>query len=526
MRTSSSQGASQRRASDAQRTSATRRTSSSYSSTAQRTAGSRTSSAQPSSARTSSAQRTPARTSSAQRTPRQRYASTTQRAPQAQVGVAKNSNIVVPLIIGIVVLVLLVALIVGVIIPGIVTIVGGGGQSADSAATASPTAAASAEAAGLSADAVSASASSADAEAAEAEAAAAARAAAPPATVSFVAVGDNLPDDYIGYYADSLAGEMDDGLYEYLPMYKHVAASIILADLAYVDQEVHLGGDDIGPQGYPSFNVTDSMADTLSLLGFDFVATATNHSYDWAYDALAHSVSVLDSKGFAFTGTAATQEQYKRIVTQERDGITFALLNYTYGVNSYSESDLPQYAVNFIDDARITSDVQRAHEIADVVLVSMHWGTELLEEADEEQQRLAQLLADLDVDVVLGSHPHVIGPMAWVASSTNPEHRTLVCYSLGNFLADHEAPLPENLVEGMLKCDFVRAETGGEVTVENVEWVPLVCYSTDDRWNFDVYPVEDFPAEMAKQCRTLSDMDDPIGWLMSHSKAVVGEEWF
>lgn len=352
------------------------------------------------------------------------------------------------------------------------------------------------------------------------------KAAGPQAVVSFVAVGDNLPDDYIGWYADWLAGDMDDGRYDYSPMFAPIVPYVQNADLAYINQETHLGGDDIGPQGYPSFNTTDAMADAVVNSGFDFVASATNHSYDWGQGALEHSVNLWNKMPVAFTGTALTAEQYDRIVTQERNGITFALLNYTYGVNAYSQDTLPAYAVNFIDDDRIKSDVQRAHEVADVVLVSMHWGTELLTEADDEQQRLAQSLADLDVDVVLGSHPHVIGPMAWVANSSNPDHRTLVAYSLGNFLADHEAPLADNVLEGMLTCDFVRQEEGGPVTVQNVRWIPLVCHSDEDRSDFAVYAVDDYPEEMAKKCRTLSEMDDPITWLHEQTRAIVGDQWF
>lgn len=349
---------------------------------------------------------------------------------------------------------------------------------------------------------------------------------APQAVVSFVAVGDNLPDDYIGWYADWLAGDMDDGLYDYSPMFEPIVPYVQGADLAYINQETHLGGDDIGPQGYPSFNTTDAMATTVVNSGFDFVASASNHSYDWGQGALTHSVNLWEKMPVAFTGTALTEEQYNRIVTQERNGITFALLNYTYGVNAFTQDTLPPYAVNFIDDERIKSDVQRAHEVADVVLVSMHWGTELFTEADDEQLRLAQLLADLDVDVVLGSHPHVIGPMAWVENSSNPEHRTLVAYSLGNFLADHEAPLADNVLEGMLTCDFVRYEEDGPVTVENVRWIPLVCHSSENRDEFVVYAVDDYPAEMAKKCRALSEIDDPITWLYEQTRAIVGEQWF
>ena len=347
----------------------------------------------------------------------------------------------------------------------------------------------------------------------------------PAAKVSFVAVGDNLPDDYIGWYADGLAGQMDDGLYDYKPLFSPIADYVREADLSYINQETHIGGDDIGPQGYPSFNTTEAMADAVVDAGFDLVASASNHSYDWGQGALANSLSVWKEQPVVFTGTSETEEQYNHIATIERDGITFALLDYTYGVN-YPLEDLPPYTINLIDDQRIVSDVARAHEMADVVLVAMHWGTELLTEADDEQLRLAQLLADLDVDVVLGSHPHVIGPMAWVTNSTNPDHRTLVAYSLGNFLADHEAPLADNVLEGMLTCDFVREEADGPVVVENVRWVPLVCHSSMERNFFAVYALDDYTMEQAKQCRALNEIANPIAWLHDETHRIVGEQWF
>ena len=222
-------------------------------------------------------------------------------------------------------------------------------------------------------------------------------------------------------------------------------------------EETHLGGNEIGPRGYPSFNVTDEMADAVVDTGFDFVASASNHAYDWGlYGALENSLKVWESKPVAFTGTSVTEEQYNRIARLECNGITFALLDYTYGVNWPDEMELPELAINLIDKDRIAADVARAKKQADVVLVAMHWGTELLMEADDEQQDLAQFLANLDVDVVLGSHPHVIGPVAWVKNENGSGHETLVAYSLGNFLSDHEARSPQVELEGMLCCDFVR----------------------------------------------------------------------
>ena len=195
-------------------------------------------------------------------------------------------------------------------------------------------------------------------------------------------------------------------------------------------QETHLGGDDIGPRGWPSFNTTDAMADAVVDAGFDLVASASNHSYDWGtYGAVEHSRSVWNAQPVAFVGTASSQEEADAIPVVERNDITFALLDYTYGVNGFDRSDLPAYAVSFIDEERIRADVARAQEAADVVLVAMHWGTENQTEPDSDQLAYAQLLSDLGVDVVLGSHPHVIGPLAWVEGASG--NRTLVAYSLG-----------------------------------------------------------------------------------------------
>lgn len=334
--------------------------------------------------------------------------------------------------------------------------------------------------------------------------------------VSFIAVGDNLPDAVLGAYADACAGETGDGQYDYRPLYAHVKPYIEAADLAYVKQETHLGGDDIGPRGWPSFNTTDAMADAVVDTGFDLVASASNHSYDWGtYGAVEHSRSVWNAQPVAFVGTASSQEEADAIPVVERNGITFALLDYTYGVNGFDRSDLPAYAVSFIDEERIRADVARAQEAADVVLVAMHWGTENQTEPDSDQLAYAQLLADLGVDVVLGSHPHVIGPLAWVEGASG--NRTLVAYSLGNFLSNHDAPAPLNELEGMLSCTFVKDASG--VRVEDAAWTPLVNHCEEGAWG--VYALGDYTPDLAARHAWLGGLDDPVTWLDDTSRTVV-----
>ena len=337
-----------------------------------------------------------------------------------------------------------------------------------------------------------------------------------PTTVHFVAVGDNLPEIEIAAYADAQAGEAGDGTYDYSPIYEPVRKYIESADLAYVKEETHLGGNDIGPRGYPSFNTTDEMAEALVETGFDLVGSASNHAYDWgSYGANEHSREVWNAQPVTFAGTATSEEEAEEIATVEKNGITFALLDYTYGINGYEPEDLPSYAVSLMDEKRVADDVARAREAADVVLVAMHWGTENLMEADETQLEYAQLLADAGADVVLGSHPHVIGPMTWLEGEDG--HRTLVAYSLGNFLSNHEDPSIKHELEGMLSLDFVKE--GGSVRIEGIKWVPLVNHT--DGTSFAVYALKDYTEELASAHPILSQEDDPIGWMRVTSADVV-----
>ena len=337
--------------------------------------------------------------------------------------------------------------------------------------------------------------------------------------VTFVAVGDNLPEEVLGAYGDACGGEVGDGVYDYRPIFSAIKPYIDNADLAYIDFETHAGGDDIGPRGYPSFNTTDTMVDAVFDTGFDLVASATNHSYDWGQRALEHSVSLWKQKPVLYVGMAATPEDAYSIHTYEKKGITVSLLDYTYGVNGYEEDEIPAYAINFRHEDRIKADIAQARELSDFVVVAMHWGTENQVEPDSEQLRYAQLIADAGADLVLGSHPHVIGPLAWLEGAGG--NRTLVAYSLGNFLSRHEAPSYLNELEGMLRCDFVKDKDGARI--ENVRWTPLVNHTEEG--NYRVYALKDYTPELAGRQSAFDGLDDPIAWMKETSAQVIGSDF-
>jgi len=336
--------------------------------------------------------------------------------------------------------------------------------------------------------------------------------------VSFLAVGDNLVDDNISAWADSLAGGIGDGEYDFTPIYAPIAPYVQAADLAYMKNEVHLWNV-IDPHGYPSYCAPEAVAPAVVATGFDLIGSASNHSFDWGFDACANNAEVWNRQPVAFFGSAASQEQANTLVMVEKNGISFALLDYTYGINGYDSIE-PAWAINIIDEERIRADVTAARQRADVVVVAMHWGIENQTEPSDYQLQYAQLLADLDVDLVLGSHPHCIGELHWLTGASG--HQTLVAYSLGNFISQHPIPGAKNELEGMLTCNIMRR--GDDVWIQDVVWTPLVNQTGNDG-SCAVYALKDYTPELASSHVLFSQMDDPLGWLRATTDEVIGPEW-
>ena len=149
---------------------------------------------------------------------------------------------------------------------------------------------------------------------------------------------------------------------------------------------------------------------------------------------------------------------------------------------------------------KIKADIKKAKEISDVVIVSAHWGEENIDYATDYQTYYAQIFADLGVDVVIGTHPHVIQPIEWYDGKDG--NKTLVIYSLGNFLGGMLEV--NNIVSGMVKFDFVKSDNG--IAVENVKWIPLVIHFElkgddiqEDRCNYKIYPLSKYSDELAKK---------------------------
>ena len=322
--------------------------------------------------------------------------------------------------------------------------------------------------------------------------------------VSFMGVGDNLIHETV--YNDAL---QDDGTYDFSKMYTNFKKDAKESDIAFINQETVLGGESLGLSGYPTFNSPTEIAKNLEKAGFNLANLATNHCLDRGEQGIANEL-----------------EAFNAIPTFKKKGITFSFLAYTYGTNGIAPDY--DYNVSYLDDDQIKSDVQKAKEISDVVIVSAHWGDENTFEPNDLQKHYAQLFADCGVDVVIGTHPHTIQPVKWIKG--NSGNKMLCVYSLGNFIGGMLTT--DNAIGGEIKFDFVKKND--KITIENVKWIPTVIHFEGNqdniievRYNYKAYKLSQYSDKLAKK-HVLNGYDGNvvnIKYITNKTKEVIDEKY-
>ena len=340
-----------------------------------------------------------------------------------------------------------------------------------------------------------------------------------PNFVSMVAVGDNLYDWDMLEDGDQRKGKVGDGQFDFSGWYDNIKPYVRMADFAVINQETPLGGDNgytgsdkelefIGSRnrwgsyhGYATFNTPYEAAEEFVKAGFNVVTSATNHSSDHGYKAIQKTLEYWRTEHPEVTvvGIHDSQESRDTITVLEKYGIKIAILNYTYGLNLTTATKEAPYSVDILDAKRVKSDVEKAKQIADFVVVFPHWGKEYELSVIDDQKVWTKRFAEYGVDAVIGAHPHICEPMEIV---TRPDGGTMpVYYSLGNFISIFKNADCE--LEGMAYLEFVK--DGDNKYIRESTVIPLVNHYNYDksrfrsRCNFTVYALQDYTEELEKQ---------------------------
>lgn len=336
------------------------------------------------------------------------------------------------------------------------------------------------------------------------------------ADVSFLAVGDDLIHNAV--YDDPYC-KTNQG-WDYSGIYEHTKDMIQAADIANINQETILGGRDMGLSNYPSFNSPHEFADALAEVGFDWVSQATNHCLDMGEDGIRSDLDYWDKykEQVITTGINRSVEERNRARIIEKNGMKIGLLNYTYGTNGYVVPDGKDYLVNYINKDQMQKDINQLKENnVDVIVASMHWGTEYNFDITDEQKDLAQFLSDAGVRVIIGSHPHVIEPVEYITSKDGK--KTLVYYSLGNFISAQD--VNHSMLGGMATFDLHLDGASGEVSVGNARFYPTVTHFESGMTHFKTYLLKDYTDDLASNHYLSSSLSR--NYLVDLCKEIVGQ---
>lgn len=318
-----------------------------------------------------------------------------------------------------------------------------------------------------------------------------------PTTINIKMVGDMLMHTGV-----SDSGLMEDGTYNYDHLFTHVKEDIQSADIAIVNQEVILGGTELGISGYPTFNAAYEVGDALVNAGFNVVLHATNHTIDKGATGVDNCINYWKTNHpeIGVLGINQTAEDVNNIYVYEQGDIKVAILNYTYGTNGIALPTGREYIVNLLDEERIVNDLKKANELADFVIVCPHWGPEYKHEPWNEpgsiydQVGWAQLMADNGADLIIGAHPHVIQPVEWIEGANG--NKTLCYWSLGNFVSNQDkAP---RMVGAMADITIENNEAG-QVYIKDYGVIPLVTQKLFGRGAITTYKLSDYTEELATQ---------------------------
>lgn len=319
-------------------------------------------------------------------------------------------------------------------------------------------------------------------------------------SVSFVAVGDNLIHKPIYNQA---AARMTDG-YDFSYAYENFADIISAPDVAILNQETIISTEH-NVSTYPMFNSPVEVGEEMLELGFDVFNIATNHSIDCGEKGLISAINFWKSKNAITCGAYLDREDYSDIPTHEVNGVKIAYIGFTESTNGLSlPDDSEVILVRAAEETRLQQRIIDAKDVADVVIVSAHWGNEYTHEPTEAQRQLAQKLASWGADVIIGTHPHVIQPVEYIDNEDGS--RTLVAYSLGNFIsAQNRGP---RMLGGVLNFEITKNNATGELSFENVKFSGAVTHYGQSYSNLRIYPLSEYTEELASKHGVLSKTPD------------------
>jgi len=308
--------------------------------------------------------------------------------------------------------------------------------------------------------------------------------------------------------------------FDFDPIFSYITPYLSSSGFTVANLETTLSGTD-GKEftGFPDFNSPDAIALTAKTAGLDMLLTGNNHCYDYGTEGLKRTLTVLQNHEVATLGTSPSRDQSRHTI-RNVGGINIGMVCYTFAeiddngnatLNGKTTDASGAGLINVFDYDRLSQFYTEIEgEIlamessgADITVLYIHWGEEYSTVVSDTQKEIAQKLCDLGIDVIIGTHPHVVQPLDLLTSSEDPLHRTICLYSAGTLLSNLRADtigMPTSHCEdGVVLHVTFGKYNDGSVRVTGINLLPtwvVVQGSGDDR-DFFILPLDSSVSDWA-----------------------------
>ncbi len=276
------------------------------------------------------------------------------------------------------------------------------------------------------------------------------------------------------------AALQEDGSYDFSSMFSMIAGAASDADYTVADVEGSMGDMGEGYSGKTQYHTPDSIIGNLRDAGVDMLALANDHALDVFFEGLLDTIENCKAADMAYAGAAATQEEKDTPNIVDINGINVCFLNYTTTLNSNEKAtseDAVKYGVNLASQSDAKADIEAARAAgADVIVAIMSWGDDGESKISSVQTKVAKVLVNAGVDVIVGYGPRVIQPVYWLEAKDdegNVTHKTLCATSLGTFLSDSNE---KNRDFGTIFEFTIREQEDGGFTIESPVSIPTYVW--------------------------------------------------
>lgn len=303
--------------------------------------------------------------------------------------------------------------------------------------------------------------------------------------------------------------------YDFTNNFKYVKDFFTSSDLSIANLETTINRS-IPVATYPRFNSPAELIDGISYAGFNLIGTANNHSMDTGFDGIFSTIEELEKRNLEYVGTHKRADSKKYMIKTIKEmklGISsFSTAYYSAEgvvINNIKSSGMEKH-VNYMELTSSDRAFDRLKPViddmkkdgAEFIILILHWGNEYEKKANSYQKELAARLINEGVDLILGSHPHMVQEMEFMTSSDGL-HEGLVVYSLGNFLSNQRNEIlnMKGTEDGLISRVILKRGADEGIFISDAQFIPTWVSRTekDDTFVYEIIPISPDPVRTSQK---------------------------